>query len=518
MKKIGMWLENLSCKIVCVISMVLLAAFSYWAGKYTHLLNVDLVNLKVRLYEDKLSSNLFWLLIILAVFYGISRMILTRDEGVNRKRVKIIAIGTALVAGIASIIWVIMHPYIPDHDQLQVVVDALDFLEGDYTDLKGYLEIFPYQIGLVSLYKIIFSICPNTEVIYFLHTIWIMLIVYFTYAVTEEIFENSRASLFSIIGVVSFVPMYFYVNYAYGDLGMAACGVLEIWFLIKFCKNWQVRYGIGLLVIAIIGYMIRTKFLIVMLAMFMVLVVYAVGQKKWRFLLVSALLLVLPLVTQKAVLTYYEQKAGVEMLKGSPAVLSIAMGMQDTYEGPGYYNAYNLTVYVNADKDADAAADIGKAYIVDRIAEMRHDLKYTKDFYQVKIWQQWNEPSFGGEVSTKTFQEEPTAVIQDIYYGKIQGYLRVFRNYYLFILYTGAFLGVLTKLYWKKDMDSIWKNIILVIFIGGFLFSLLWESKSRYVMPYVVMLIPYGAYGLYQVHHAVLQVIQQMRRKTLTRE
>ena len=106
----------------------------------------------------------------------------------------------------------------------------------------------------------------------------------------------------------------------------------------------------------------------------------------------------------------------------------------------------------------------------------------------------------------------------DIYYGKIQDLLRVFRNYYLFILYAGAFIAVLSKLFCKKDSDSIWQNISLVILIGGLLFSLLWESKSRYVMPYVVMLVPYGAYGLYQIQHISVQVIKQMRRKTLRKE
>ena len=127
-------------------------------------------------------------------------------------------------------------------------------------------------------------------------------------------------------------------------------------------------------------------------------------------------------------------------------------------------------------------------------------------------------PGAVSAVSTKTFEGEPSAVIQDIYYGKTQESLRVFRNYYLFILYAASFVGVLSKLFSKQNTEHIWKNIILVVLIGGFLFSLLWESKSRYVMPYVVILIPYGAYGLYQIYHIPIQVIQQMRRKTLTKE
>ena len=31
---------------------------------------------------------------------------------------------------------------------------------------------------------------------------------------------------------------------------------------------------------------------------------------------------------------------------------------------------------------------------------------------------------------------------------------------------------------------------LLTIFIGGFMFHILWEAKSRYIIPYIVVLIP----------------------------
>ena len=36
----------------------------------------------------------------------------------------------------------------------------------------------------------------------------------------------------------------------------------------------------------------------------------------------------------------------------------------------------------------------------------------------------------------------------------------------------------------------------ILIFLGGFLFHIFWEGKSRYVMPYVVMLIPIASIGI----------------------
>ena len=35
--------------------------------------------------------------------------------------------------------------------------------------------------------------------------------------------------------------------------------------------------------------------------------------------------------------------------------------------------------------------------------------------------------------------------------------------------------------------------------IGGFLFSILWEASSRYVLPYVVYMIPLAAMGIYRL-------------------
>lgn len=31
---------------------------------------------------------------------------------------------------------------------------------------------------------------------------------------------------------------------------------------------------------------------------------------------------------------------------------------------------------------------------------------------------------------------------------------------------------------------------LITIFIGGFAFHLLWEAKSRYIIPYIIVLIP----------------------------
>ncbi len=498
-QKISDLLEYVSCKAVLGISAIILAALTFWAGIYTHMPKVDLQNAKVRPYPDNIWVNILVLLTVVTVFFVIAKIVLTGSEQKDTKRVHIFAIIVTICVGIIGVVWVTIHTYYPYHDQLQVVMDAMDFKNGIYTDLKGYMEIYPHQLGLTAFYELLFHIWPAYEIIYYFHVIWLMVIVYFTYKVTEELFHNSRISLYSLFMSSCFVPMYFYVNYAYGDLGVAACGMLGIWLITRFCKTEKKRYAVALLAVMTLNCLKRKNTLVVVLAMTLTLLILSLKRLNWQIMLLAALLVILPLASEKAVIGVYESRAGVQMMDGAPLLLHIAMGMQNAYEGPGYYNAYNLMTYVNTNKNAKAAGLIAREYISERLLEMANDLDATKEFYHLKILQQWNEPSFSGEISTQTFETTPRNFVLDIYYGAIQNFLRIFRNYYLFVLYAGALIAVVSKLFLDPKEDSIGENLILVILIGGFLFSILWENKSRYVMPYVMMLIPFAVMGLYEL-------------------
>ena len=46
-----------------------------------------------------------------------------------------------------------------------------------------------------------------------------------------------------------------------------------------------------------------------------------------------------------------------------------------------------------------------------------------------------------------------------------------------------------------------------ITILGGFLFSIIWEAKSRYVLPYYVLMIVYAAYGIYCIHQMVERLI-----------
>lgn len=124
----------------------------------------------------------------------------------------------------------------------------------------------------------------------------------------------------------------------------------------------------------------------------------------------------------------------------------------------------------------------------------------AEDFYKEKIQEQWNEPTFCSLVMTATFEEPPSGIVERLYYGDWQQRYRDYMNRYVTVLYLGVILCCGAGLARRAD---ILQCMLLIGVIGGFLFSILWEAKSRYVLPYIVLLIPYMALGISTVHAGI---------------
>ena len=81
----------------------------------------------------------------------------------------------------------------------------------------------------------------------------------------------------------------------------------------------------------------------------------------------------------------------------------------------------------------------------------------------------------------------------------------------LIIIYTSTLLLILRN----KDLTN--EQILLVlIFMGGFAFQLFWEGKSRYVLPYVVILIPLASIGVKENIQWINNKINNIKKKFQT--
>jgi hypothetical protein len=60
-------------------------------------------------------------------------------------------------------------------------------------------------------------------------------------------------------------------------------------------------------------------------------------------------------------------------------------------------------------------------------------------------------------------------------------------------VFAGLLLGLI-RMTRKKDLL---RGLLPLILLGGLSYHLLFEAKSQYAMPYIVLILPIAAYGLY---------------------
>ncbi len=65
--------------------------------------------------------------------------------------------------------------------------------------------------------------------------------------------------------------------------------------------------------------------------------------------------------------------------------------------------------------------------------------------------------------------------------------IAIILNKSIVILAFGNAIITLIRYRSKISKDSL---LLVIIFTGGFVFQMLWEAKSRYIIPYIVILFP----------------------------
>ena len=90
-------------------------------------------------------------------------------------------------------------------------------------------------------------------------------------------------------------------------------------------------------------------------------------------------------------------------------------------------------------------------------------------------------------------------MVESFYQGEGHTIIKRISEYMLCTIYVFALIGVLGRLFSKENIQkgTLLYDIPLIVFVGGFLFSLVWEAKARYMLPYYILLHMYAAYGLW---------------------
>ncbi|NTV77746.1 MAG: hypothetical protein HGA25_01030, partial [Clostridiales bacterium] len=410
--------------------------------------------------------------------------------------------------------WVFTSHSFPKGDAAIMYSVAEQIINGINDTLKegGYIYIYPQQLGLGALIELIFRLfgAGNETAFQCLNAALIPVMFYAGYRLTHEIFDNHRIDFYFMMLMSTCLPLFLYVPYMYGEISSTTFLFALALLVKKYSRNPRYWYlGLGM-VLATLAVLVRKNSWIVIIAVLIVLCFHAIAQKRYGAIVFAILILVGIFGVDKAIEVTYENRTNCELEEGMPALLWVAMGIQDNWLGPGWYSDYNRVTFNEVGLDCDKANEVAMEFIQERIQAFQADPKMAYDFYKRKILTQWNEPTYEAFFHNNSFSEPPVGLVHDLFFDTLNAKLIDLMNRYQTLIYGSVLLFSIASFFKKRNLADY---VLLIGIIGGFLFSLLWEAKSRYILPYFIFMLPYAAGGIGVISNILVTAFHKIRRK-----
>ena len=487
MKKLREILTSFTWVIV-FLGFVCLVLFSFFCTGVNESLDTELVSF----HRDNVLFN------ILGIFFFGSFLIILSKAVEKWKNIDALAIVFSLLASVISIYWVNVSKVFPVEDQAQIVNQAIAFNHGDYSGLsKGaYVGLCQHQLGIITLTRLIFKIFgENFRFVQIFSAIMVSVIIWTGYQLTQILSsKNKSASIIYLFLILSYFPMYIYVPYVYGEIAAIGFLFLAVW--IYFCCVKTFRWWLAAIAGVVLGIaiLLRQNSYIVLIAMIVITIFELLGehsyQKKKECL---KTILIIGMGVWLCNFTLFHGIYGGKIPEDShsiPALLYIAMGCNTDTINPGNYNGYAYFTYSTSQYDdhlANAKA-IGK--IKEFLSHCCSDLRYACEFLRGKFEYQWNTPMEQSIVMNRWLEGESNFWVQEIYHGKWNVFIESYMNIWQLVVYLAGGMYVVMEYVRKKEF---YINLIPIAIMGDICFSMLWEAKARYTLPFVMLMIPIAA-------------------------
>ncbi|MCI2047190.1 MAG: hypothetical protein LKJ90_05705 [Faecalibacterium sp.] len=399
----------------------------------------------------------------------------------------------------------------PVYDQQEVMNIAARWNAGDFSFLvEEYTQLYPHQLGLAGYEALQAALVGANNYLFFemLNCFWLVAAVGALYRTVDLLFEEKGVTNTFLLFLMPCFPAIFYCTFTYGEISSLSLGILAVYCQMLYFKKEKWQYMVPASLCIMLAVLLRKNTLILLIAMVLVQLVYALGKKQVRTAALSLALVAAVAAGQVGIKAVCNANGSYQVPQGTPASVWVAMGMQHGDSLYGAYNGYTINLSRDMNYDHDLIAADAAQKISDSWSEMAADPGYMGEFYYHKLMQQWNEPSYNMFVMTHDTEGRPEW-LQSYWSGARYGQMYSFLNYYQFLVYLFALVEMAFML---KKPDAL-KTTFALYFVGGFLFSLLWEAKARYMLAYYVLLVPLAGAGLYHAAKLAGQGVRLLREK-----
>lgn len=401
-----------------------------------------------------------------------------------------------------NIIWVIaVRPPIIG-DQIHACNLAQTFYSGNTEEflpnvtyagipLRDYMQAYHQQISLSFVFSLFFRLIhfDGIGILRGLNVIGNIAIVVALYKITKQLskkYETNKVMLFTLILTFISIPML--STFIYGDIPSLALCLFAVYYMMKYTETKNIKYPIIASVFTMIAYMMRMNCLIFIIATVMYLLLNLfkeITKKPWKENVINAIVIfmyiIISIIPSGLVKDYYLNKFDMDKSKAYPNVSYFLMAMEESWRGNGWYNE---DIGEPALKDPEGKKEEYPTRIKERLGYFMENPGYAFDFYTKKIASMWTENTYSAVRSNLVEDNDPLENIT----GALTYYQKV-------LLIITCVISLIVLIQNRKNL-SIDVLFLITIFIGGFAFHILWEAKSRYIIPYIVALIPIASINI----------------------
>lgn len=474
----------------CVLALVTLGALSTTASSAVA---NNRMNQQVTLARDGFGGLALTAALLLAL--AAVHAFLRRRAG-RRAFAAALALWTA-----AALCFVLSVGLLPRADSALVIDAAKRFAAGDFSPLEGeYFSRVSYQLGICLPLEGLARLLPGLDLNLLMQALNCVIsaaLMALLCGLAGGLSGDARTSGAAALLYMAFVPMLLFNMFVYGVLPMLLLCVLAMRCFARCARTGERRFGVLYALLIGAAAALKPNAMIVMLALLICAAVHALQRKDGFLLLCAALSAVLCFALPAGVIRLYELRAGVTLAPDTGMLLRLAMGMQDSMIAAGWYNGVIEEYWplsVTPEMEKAAALEMLAA----RLREFAADPAGAWAFFKEKCLTQWAEPSYDilwyGAVCGKSgrFNGLAHAIFRDgsPVRALLAGYMNIFQQ----AAYVLALIGTCGMIR-EKRIEAV-QLMLPVTVLGGFLYHMLFEAKSQYIYPYMLLLLPLAAAGM----------------------
>lgn len=422
-----------------------------------------------------------------------------------------IQMGTlAAITIILGIVWIMSAQRRPSEDSKLLTDAAMAASKNDFSFMsERYFNNFHYQFGFIFFCEILIRLIGrHFETFLYLEIINVILLAASYMGILlilKSVFKSKRIQTIATVMLLFCLQPILYCVFTYGVIPGLVFSIYAVLFEIYYFQSEKkTRYIWALCSVFCIGIAVMIKpnnyiFLVAMMIIAVIKFIRRFSKKNLTDIVYIVAAVLLSCTISNAVCKMYEVRSDIELVDAVPMISFMVMGLNDPENAvgcnaAGWYNgAHTILNHEGHDCDAKKSAAASMEQIKERISFFRENPQEANDFFYEKNMSQWNEPTYASiwiNIVRGTYKDE----------GKIAAYVcgdgsnkvAQYMNVYQMFIFLGAFIGVLIC-FRKKD---IFCSAIILIALGAFLYHMLFEAKSQYILPYFILLCGFSAVGI----------------------